>query len=427
MYQQSSPIKVLLDINSGEYLENQSNETAMIKVEEKKQSSSLKVLQDFNGSECLENQSEADTKRFETAMVKVEENDLIKIESNKVNELISSEENQIKKEEDFASNEMIKLEKFESKQIIKVEGYELTEIEENKVIKVETYDFVQNDLEEHRILKCSLCSAKFSQENTFKSHISICDGTIEPFKCPICDRNFIIQQLMIDHISSDHRNDNKEAFECYLCKVRFSHENLQSHFKTVHKGRKPFKCTICNKTFMMKRTLADHISTVHEGKNLLQCSHCVKTFGYKTSLDDHISKVHEGKSELHRVQCKLCDKVLSKNYMRDHVLTVHERKKECLICHQQFKTKRTLTDHISTVHEEKSPTKTQPFDGQCGISGIINDSRTKSENHNKIKMSSNCISQSVNEGKKLYNCIKCKALFFVSKEFFDNHVLNCNK
>ena len=418
---------MLLDINSGEYLENQSNETAMIKVEEKKQSSSLKVLQDFNESECLENQSEADTKRFETAMVKVEENDLIKIENNTINELISSEEKQIKKEEDFASNEMIKLEKFESKQIIKVEGYELTEIEENKVIKVETYDFVQNDLEEHRILKCSLCSAKFSQENTFKSHISICDGTIEPFKCPICDRNFIIQQLMIDHISSDHRNDNKEAFECYLCKVRFSHENLQSHFKNVHKGRKPFKCTVCNKTFMMKRTLADHISTVHEGKNLLQCSHCVKTFGYKTSLDDHISKVHEGKSELHRVQCKLCDKVLSKNYMRDHVLTVHERKKECLICHQQFKTKRTLTDHISTVHEEKSPTKTQSFDGQCGISGIINDSRTKSENHNKIKMSSNCISQSVNEGKKLYNCIKCKALFFVSKDFFDNHVLNCNK
>ena len=416
---------MLLDINADAYLENQSNETAMIKVEEKKQSSSLKVLQDFNGSECLENQSEADTKRFETAMVKVEENDLIKIESNKVNELISSEENQIKKEEDFASNEMIKLEKFESKQIIKVEGYELAEREENKVIKVETYDFVQNDLEEHRILKCSLCSAKFSQENTFKSHISICDGTIEPFKCPICDRNFIIQQLMIDHISSDHRNDNKEAFECYLCKVRFSHENLQSHFKTVHKGRKPFKCTICNKTFMMKRTLADHISTVHEGKNLLQCSHCVKTFGYKTSLDDHISKVHEGKSELHRVQCKLCDKVLSKNYMRDHVLTVHERKKECLICHQQFKTKRILTDHISTVHEEKSPMKAPPFDGQCGISGITNESRKKSENHNKTKMTSNCISQSVNEGKKLYNCSKCKALFFVSKNFFDTHVQNC--
>ena len=77
MCQQSSPIKVLLDINADEYLENQSNETAMIEVEEKKQSFSLKVLQDFNESECLENQS--DTKRFETAMVKVEEKDLIKI------------------------------------------------------------------------------------------------------------------------------------------------------------------------------------------------------------------------------------------------------------------------------------------------------------------------------------------------------------
>ena len=83
------------------------------------------------------------------------------MEKNKINELISSEETQIKKEDDFASNEMIKLEKFESNQMIKTEGYELTETEENKVIKVETYDFVQNDLEEHRILKCSLCSAKF--------------------------------------------------------------------------------------------------------------------------------------------------------------------------------------------------------------------------------------------------------------------------
>ena len=90
------------------------------------------------------------------------------------------------------------------------------------------------------------------------------------------------------------------------------------------------------------------------------------------------------------------------------------------MCFAKFLQIQELKRHIITVHEEKSPTKTQSFDGQCGISEIINDSRTKSENHNKIKMSSNCISQSVNEGKKLYNCIKCKALFFVSKEFFDN-------
>jgi hypothetical protein len=114
MYQQSSPIKVLMDINEDEYLENQSHETAMIKVEENKQSTSLKVLEDFNESERLENQAEAYIKRFETAMVKVEENDLIKIEKKKINELISSEETQIKKEDDFASNEMIKLEKPES-------------------------------------------------------------------------------------------------------------------------------------------------------------------------------------------------------------------------------------------------------------------------------------------------------------------------
>ena len=38
------------------------------------------------------------------------------------------------------------------------------------------------------------------------------------------------------------------------------------HIASVHEGKKPFKCSICDYTFAQKKTLTNHISSVHEGK-----------------------------------------------------------------------------------------------------------------------------------------------------------------
>jgi len=38
---------------------------------------------------------------------------------------------------------------------------------------------------------------------------------------------------------------------------------------SVHEGKKPFKCEICDVQFGVKHGLNEHVASVHEGKNHL--------------------------------------------------------------------------------------------------------------------------------------------------------------
>ena len=41
-----------------------------------------------------------------------------------------------------------------------------------------------------------------------------------------------------------------------------------SKVTSIHEGKKPFKCEICDVQFRVKHGLNDHVASVHEGKNL---------------------------------------------------------------------------------------------------------------------------------------------------------------
>ena len=41
---------------------------------------------------------------------------------------------------------------------------------------------------------------------------------------------------------------------------------MKGHIATIHEGKKPFKCDICNVNFGQKVGLKKHVATVHEGK-----------------------------------------------------------------------------------------------------------------------------------------------------------------
>ena len=43
--------------------------------------------------------------------------------------------------------------------------------------------------------------------------------------------------------------------------------DLNLHIASVHEGKKPFKCEICDDQFELKHELNEHIASVHEEEN----------------------------------------------------------------------------------------------------------------------------------------------------------------
>ena len=67
---------------------------------------------------------------------------------------------------------------------------------------------------------------------------------------------------------------------------------LSKHMASVHDGKKPFNCSICDHKFSIKQSLTKHIASVHEGKKPYNCSICNQKFSSKQSLTRHIGSVH---------------------------------------------------------------------------------------------------------------------------------------
>ena len=82
-----------------------------------------------------------------------------------------------------------------------------------------------------------------------------------------------------------------------ICETSFNvKSNLNSHIRSVHDEKKPFKCNICDSSFARKDNLKTHIQSVHE-KNTFQCNICGSNFTLRHRLNKHIQAVHDGKKQ----------------------------------------------------------------------------------------------------------------------------------
>ena len=68
---------------------------------------------------------------------------------------------------------------------------------------------------------------------------------------------------------------------------------LKNHVKTVHEGRKDYKCSQCDKFFSQQGNLKAHIKTIHEGVKDFRCDICGDAFGYSYELKKHTKTFHE--------------------------------------------------------------------------------------------------------------------------------------
>ena len=146
--------------------------------------------------------------------------------------------------------------------------------------------------------------------------------------------------------------------KCKMCDDSFfkSREELNEHTIAVHKGEKPFSCTLCGKSYTEEANLVKHIKKVHEGIKSIQCSLCSFECTTKTKLNTHFSRVHEEK-EPTEVQCTLCPfKCKNKAKLNLHFSRVHDEEKEfkCRDCSSSFFKQNQLTMHIMKYHESQT-------------------------------------------------------------------------
>ena len=191
--------------------------------------------------------------------------------------------------------------------------------------------------------------------NTFNIYRSnnqceLCKSIKKEAKCPNCPTSFENRELLNQHIDSVH--DGKKPFPCKICQATFfSESGLENHKERKHnpnyKGEKKIECHLCQK---FCTNLNYHMKKFHIKQQELLCSKCPAKFYAKYSLKKHFEAVHEGK-KLHK--CKLCDMSFAhKHDLKRHVLAVHEGKKPhlCPTCGISFADKGNLTKHVAAVH-----------------------------------------------------------------------------
>ena len=146
--------------------------------------------------------------------------------------------------------------------------------------------------------ECKKCDSNFDYHHHLEKHIATVHEEKKPFKFENC--NFNVSQKGCACVF------NLNKFECKICDSNFDYVNqMEKHFATVHGGKKPFKCEICNHNVSQKGNvsvnyhhhLEKHIVVVHEEKKPFKCEICEYKCSEKGSLKHHVASVHEGKKQ----------------------------------------------------------------------------------------------------------------------------------
>ena len=161
-----------------------------------------------------------------------------------------------------------------------------------------------------------------------EKHIATVHEEKKPFKFENC--NFNVSQKGCACVF------NLNKFECKICDSNFDYVNqMEKHFATVHGGKKPFKCEICNHNVSQKGNvsvnyhhhLEKHIVVVHEEKKPFKCENCNNNVLQKGSACI---------TDIVKFECKKCDsKSNHANQLEKQIATVHEEKKS-FKCEKQF-------------------------------------------------------------------------------------------
>ena len=179
-----------------------------------------------------------------------------------------------------------------------------------------------------------------SEEALAQKNMQISDNAKKPYTCSLCDKSFAKNYTMNSHMQTHNR---EKPFKCILCSKPFALKGSLTRHIRIHTGEKPFSCMICNKLFSQSNQLKSHMR-MHTGEKPFSCIICNKLFKHKNHVKTHM-QTHIGEKPF---SCMICNKLFNhsshvKNHMRTHT---GEKLFSCFHCHKSFAQRNTLRKHI---------------------------------------------------------------------------------
>lgn len=174
---------------------------------------------------------------------------------------------------------------------------------------------------------CGLCSAS---KVALREHKYTHTGE-KPYKCTLCDKSYRQPNSLTVHMNSIHLQVSSHV--CNICGRGFHRSTVLKYHMRFHTGEKPHKCNVCGNAYRTPAMLHGH-SIKHRDTKAYPCMTCGKSFKTGTDRKNHM-RIHLDERP---IKCPICGKGFNQLYNMKTHMRVHsgERPYVCNVCGMTF-------------------------------------------------------------------------------------------